>query len=615
MLKPLQPAQCDWNTGVLRSTQFDDVYASQAGAFDECQHVFIAGNQLPERWKAHPQSSGPFRIGEIGFGTGTNFCATIASFLQHAPAHVRLDYYACEKHPMSPNDLAQFWKEHTNNEHLAALIDQWPPLYEGRYSLLFAGGRVRLLLLFGDALEMLHTIQTSCDAWYADGFTPQKNPALWQTPLFTRIAQLSKQNSTLSTYSAAGAIRRSLQDAGFTVTRTDGFGKKRHMTQARIDNNTRSVSPPAQPWFHPPVTIPLTRIAVIGAGIAGCSIAAELSQRGHEVVLFEKHTQASGASGNWYGLCHPLLGIHPQAALSARGYLHTRRLCEQFPQEFWQTVTIRVPCTPQRFEKLSPHFPDTLLQQQDDKHCLLQGLAIQPPAFCAALTRQPTLSLREYSPVHDVQHDGKQWHIDNESFSHVIYANAFSATESLNCDDFHLQAVRGQVSLIPADHLTGCYAGSVYWTPARDQFHCAGASFIPDDTNTDIRIAERNALLAELPLSTETLPALTSRASIRCGTRDRFPLVGALPQWESYQKDYSDLHKGRADHAYPSAISEMGAYCLFGFGSRGLSMAPFCAAQLAATICGETPLCSNAEQALLHPARFWVRTRKSGKGE
>ena len=37
-------------------------------------------------------------------------------------------------------------------------------------------------------------------------------------------------NGTAATYTAAGFVRRALADAGFTVERRAGFGRKRHMT-------------------------------------------------------------------------------------------------------------------------------------------------------------------------------------------------------------------------------------------------------------------------------------------------------------------------------------------------------------------------------------------------
>jgi len=42
----------------------------------------------------------------------------------------------------------------------------------------------------------------------------------------------TKQGGTAATYTAAGFVRRNLEQAGFRVIRTSGFGSKRHMTTA-----------------------------------------------------------------------------------------------------------------------------------------------------------------------------------------------------------------------------------------------------------------------------------------------------------------------------------------------------------------------------------------------
>lgn len=46
------------------------------------------------------------------------------------------------------------------------------------------------------------------------------------------VADHTAANGTAATYTAAGFVRRGLEDAGFTVTRTAGYGRKRHMTRA-----------------------------------------------------------------------------------------------------------------------------------------------------------------------------------------------------------------------------------------------------------------------------------------------------------------------------------------------------------------------------------------------
>ena len=63
-------------------------------------------------------------------------------------------------------------------------------------------------------------------------FFSAKNPELWEEELLNEVYRCTANKGTLSTYSAAGFVRRNLSLAGFEVERTNGFGRKRHMTVA-----------------------------------------------------------------------------------------------------------------------------------------------------------------------------------------------------------------------------------------------------------------------------------------------------------------------------------------------------------------------------------------------
>ena len=63
------PAQITINdNGVPYSTQFSENYFSTNGGIEECEHVFINGNNFSSRIKNSEQ----FTVAEIGFGTGLN---------------------------------------------------------------------------------------------------------------------------------------------------------------------------------------------------------------------------------------------------------------------------------------------------------------------------------------------------------------------------------------------------------------------------------------------------------------------------------------------------------------------------------------------------------------
>ena len=66
----------------LFSEEFDDLYSSAKGAVAECNHVFIKGNNLNERFENLGENS-KFYIGEIGFGIGINFLTTCKSWLNN----------------------------------------------------------------------------------------------------------------------------------------------------------------------------------------------------------------------------------------------------------------------------------------------------------------------------------------------------------------------------------------------------------------------------------------------------------------------------------------------------------------------------------------------------
>ena len=65
-----QRPDLDWREGGIPVSQrFDDPYFSLAGGLAETRHVFLAGNDLPQRLVPG------FHVAELGFGTGLNLLA------------------------------------------------------------------------------------------------------------------------------------------------------------------------------------------------------------------------------------------------------------------------------------------------------------------------------------------------------------------------------------------------------------------------------------------------------------------------------------------------------------------------------------------------------------
>jgi tRNA U34 5-methylaminomethyl-2-thiouridine-forming methyltransferase MnmC len=69
---------------------------------------------------------------------------------------------------------------------------------------------------------------------YFDAFAPEKQPEMWSRQLFEYLYNMMNEEGILTTYCSKGAIRRMLQDIGFTVERLPGpLGGKREMLRAK----------------------------------------------------------------------------------------------------------------------------------------------------------------------------------------------------------------------------------------------------------------------------------------------------------------------------------------------------------------------------------------------
>ncbi|MEO0923979.1 MAG: FAD-dependent oxidoreductase, partial [Pseudomonadota bacterium] len=72
-----QRAKIEWREAdVPVSIHFDDPYYSLENGVGETQHVFLAGNGLPQRFRDG------FHIAELGFGTGLNLLVALYAWRQ-----------------------------------------------------------------------------------------------------------------------------------------------------------------------------------------------------------------------------------------------------------------------------------------------------------------------------------------------------------------------------------------------------------------------------------------------------------------------------------------------------------------------------------------------------
>lgn len=222
-----QTAKLDWRDGrVPISTQFDDPYYSLDNGLDETRHVFLAGNDLPARF------GNDFQIAELGFGTGLNLLVAWALWDQCGrPGTLRFTSF--EAYPMAKDDMRAALAHFPEiAAYSALLLEHWSP---GDGPTVLPDGPI-LEVIIGDARQTVPAWEGLADAWFLDGFSPAKNPELWEPALMLAVGHHTHSDGTAATYSAAGHVRQSLTAAGFTVDRIPGYGRKRHMTRARKSN-------------------------------------------------------------------------------------------------------------------------------------------------------------------------------------------------------------------------------------------------------------------------------------------------------------------------------------------------------------------------------------------
>lgn len=208
--------------GVPVSQRYDDPYFSLQGGLAETRHVFLAGNGLPARFRPG------FRVAELGFGTGLNLMATRIAHLAAGEPAIR--YTSFEAFPLPVADIARALAAFPEALAVAApFLQAW-----GAGLRQFSLGTMQVEVIEGDVRRTLPGWPGLADAWFLDGFSPAKNPEMWGSDVMQAVARHTAPGGSFATYTAAGHVRRALAEAGFTVTRSAGFGGKKHMTTGQL---------------------------------------------------------------------------------------------------------------------------------------------------------------------------------------------------------------------------------------------------------------------------------------------------------------------------------------------------------------------------------------------
>ncbi len=586
--------QLDWSEpGAPRSRRFGDVYYALEDGLAESRAVFLAGCGLPDAWtgRAH------FTVAELGFGTGLNIAALLHLW-RESGASGRLHIFSIEGFPVAREDAARAlsaWPEIADAAR--ALLDRWPLATPGFHRVDLPEWNATFDLAVGDAAWALDQWSGAADAWFLDGFSPALNPDMWSDAVLDGVAARSAPGARLGTFTVAGAVRRGLAERGFQVDKRPGHGRKRERLEAILPGAATDRATDAVRG----------RVAIIGAGVAGASLARALGAQGVEVVVIADGGPA--ASGFPAALVTPrmdvgdtvLAGLFAQAleragrlyggvdaAVISRGVLkleHGPRDAARFDK-----VAAQALWAPGEMKRL-----DAVEVSQRVGEPLGQGGLL----MAGAMSVRPSAILEAWldgvrrigGSVARLERRGGVWRVLDSAANVLVEAEAVVlaagwGASGLGAPD--LRPVRGQASWARLDNgpASGVTWGG-YVAPTGDGV-LFGATHDRDETDTGVRGDDlrRNleTLGAVLPALAERIASLQVRsgAATRAVTPDRLPLAGRLDE---------------------------GLFILGGLGSRGFAVAPLLADHVASLITGTPSPLPKASALRVGPDRVAIRRR------
>jgi len=567
--------------------------------------------------------------------------------------------------------------ENKANTHLQALLEQLQPFkhlplvqamlqqpllpIEMCQRLLLDAGRVTIDLYLGCNKNLLKTIMAPCPwitLWYWQApFTPT-TPFIWQLARFSCdncvIHFPDEQFATLKPHFITAGFQCQSSTEMTKVNDDIALAERQALRHEALTQNY------PYPRYCQPALDGESPVAIIGAGIAGASLALSLAERGiHSQIFYADSDVGVAASGNWQGALYPQ--FIPEAntlnAFFQQGFLFSRQRIEQLvayghdiPHDFCGVLLTGFDQHSRaRLEKIAAAYPwanEFLQWLAVDAANAVAGVNVNEPGlfyplagwvgpqkFTQAAVAQAQqcgyAQTRANTQIVKLTPNADKWQLSDAQgnnygpYTSVIIANGSALIDYPQTAQLPATRFRGQVSEVPTQpglaevNTVLCARG--YLTPVWEHIHCLGASYVKDSQSLSYSENEQQENLEKLQQSYPDTSwhrhlkmGQQARVGVRMVTRDHLPMAGAVPDVTaiySQDKVIHDIDFWRKT----KAPLHQGLYVLGALGSRGLCSAPLAAEMLAAELTHQPLPLSVTELEHLSPNRKWMRKLLKGK--
>ena len=575
----LELADLSWENGQPFSNKYKDIYFSKDGAA-EVERIFINPTNFDELVKKQRLTT----IVELGFGTGLNFCVTAQRFLsQNSSNH--LHFISFEKHPLTLKDYRKVFANLSRKIPFCKnMLDQTPPGLAGWHRRAFEHGKIHLSLFFGEASDGINDLanrqKVSIDLCFLDGFSPSKNPDLWKEDIFISLSKILHKNSQVTTFTVAGAIRKKLENIGFKLQRIDQRPIKRESLLGMYQPNTgyRTHAIPRE-------------VNILGAGIAGSTLARNLADNGVAVNVWDPNGIATGASRISTSLLHGrLLGDQSNDAdFRAKAFHYSHNYLQQY-RSFQKTGVLQLPgpnMDHRKMVKIKQSYPNSdewLQVKNQHEACSIADVTIDSPSSLwfpdGGIVNLPNLC-KELLDHPQIQFNRGMVGLTTSIIT--ILATGAANIEVYSTSTLETYAISGQLDFVRINNMPKVpIISNGYTIPIEKNLCALGATYeyqaLPPEIASEKNL--KTCFLSDNEHSENHLRAT------RCVSSDRIPIIGELDKniW------ISSAH-----------------------GSLGTSSAPLAASIITSQLLGWIPPISINVEKIIAPGRFEERQARRGQ--